>query len=117
MLTAALAVGAALALTGAIVSSGLDMDVTATPPPFGGGELETGPGPGGDPPAVDAENEGGSVTVRIEVAGSTVEGQTFATTSVRKPAEVTNPSGGPPRGPTGGVRHFRASSFVKTPVR
>ena len=45
------------------------------------------PDPGGDPPAaVDAENEGGSVTVRVEVAGSTVEGQTFATTSVRKVA-------------------------------
>jgi hypothetical protein len=42
--------------------------------------------PGGDLPVVDAENEGGSVTVRIEVAGSTVEGQTFTTASVRSVA-------------------------------
>ncbi len=47
--------------------------------PIGTGFQDPGgpddPAPSDPPPVVDAGNEGGSVTVRIEVAGSTVEGE------------------------------------------
>ena len=70
-----------LALAGSLGLGSLGASASSPPPVDHGGE-DPGPGTGEPAPEVDASNEDGSVAVRIEVAGSTVEGAPFATSSV-----------------------------------